>query len=345
MVDQKLLADRLTQTFGNDTQEVIAQKILTTQGNVSKLKSGQQAPGLDTLIEISRAYKVSIDWLLGLSEQKDLDGVAVDKLTYEQVARVIDRLIDQNTIELTNEEELSPGIKKSSDYIKIKDRLLSFLMRRRFVFKSEGPDMDEFWNTKVDKYKGLRLLQYNDSMAELTDLKSPAQFTDADWKNLVDLLGTLSLEELMDEIEKKKQSRVPAVRETVPKVEEEPQQSEIRLLYTSSSIDEGFKTDLISGRMGKDFEEAERIEAGAVHRIHAELFFKSVFDEDGERCIEVSCEVAGVQLCGVTSTINWASKSQMNNTVRAGQRMCTTWFKIISRENSICNVQFYIIGD
>ena len=41
----------------------------------------------------------------------------------------------------------------------------------------------------------------------IRQLKSPARFKDADWKNLVDLLGQLTVEEIMVEIEKEKQSR------------------------------------------------------------------------------------------------------------------------------------------
>ena len=69
MTDLKeILKNRLTETFAEDTQEVTARKLNTTQGNVSKWVNGQQVPTADMLRDISKAYKVSVDWLLGISD-------------------------------------------------------------------------------------------------------------------------------------------------------------------------------------------------------------------------------------------------------------------------------------
>ena len=101
MADLRLITkDRLAIVFKGDTQEVTARKLNTTQGNVSKWLNGSQIPTPDMLLEISKAYKVSVDWILGISEHSEIDGLAVEKLTYEQIAMVLDRLIENNTIEV-----------------------------------------------------------------------------------------------------------------------------------------------------------------------------------------------------------------------------------------------------
>ena len=60
----KTISGRLAKAFGNDTQDVIARKLGMTQGNVSKLVNGEQMPTVDTLVEVSKAYNVSVDWLV-----------------------------------------------------------------------------------------------------------------------------------------------------------------------------------------------------------------------------------------------------------------------------------------
>ena len=96
---KELLKARLAETFENDTQEVVARKLMTTQGNVSKWLNGQ-IPTTDNLLSISKAYKVSVDWLLGISDEKEIDGVVLEKLTYEQIAEELKGLdIDADTLD------------------------------------------------------------------------------------------------------------------------------------------------------------------------------------------------------------------------------------------------------
>ena len=156
---KELLKARLAETFENDTQEVVARKLMTTQGNVSKWLNGQ-IPTTDNLLSISKAYKVSVDWLLGISDEKEIDGVVLEKLTYEQIARIIDRMFALGIIEIPDlekikredssindysfndaedAEESEDGDEENtayvprydSDYMKINDRVLSYVLRRR----------------------------------------------------------------------------------------------------------------------------------------------------------------------------------------------------------------------
>ena len=63
---------RLKEAFGQDSQETVGKKLNMTQGNVSKLLSGSQQPTLETIYHVSEIYGVSVDWLLGLSDKKDI---------------------------------------------------------------------------------------------------------------------------------------------------------------------------------------------------------------------------------------------------------------------------------
>ena len=154
----EIMKERLTKTFAGETQEVTARRLSTTQGNVSKWKSGSQVPTPDMLLTISKAYKVSV----------------LEKLTYEQIAKVFDRLIDNNTIEIPNlvdvasenglmaepSEDGEPQEKDpifDSDYIKVKDRLLAYIMRRRLRLKEIDLEMLDTWREKLGNFQGLRL--------------------------------------------------------------------------------------------------------------------------------------------------------------------------------------------
>lgn len=231
-MDGDMLKNRLSETFRGDTQDVVARKLNTTQGNVSKWISGQQIPTTENLLLISEAYNVSIDWLLGRSGEKEIDGVVLDRLSYEQVARIIDRLFDLGSIEMPDLNELIdedavlnfdsddedydfgdedelPKEKTSSklqprfdsDYIKIKDRVLSHMLRRRLKIYEIGEDMRDVWKTRsLPLYKGHKLLTYSENMEIAIDSKKWATFVDADWVSLIKELGKLSEEELADYI-------------------------------------------------------------------------------------------------------------------------------------------------
>lgn len=224
---RSITRERLSKTFRGDTQEVTARKLNTTQGNVSKWINGSQIPTPDMLLEISKAYKVSVDWILGISEQPEIDGVVVEKLTYEQIAMVLDRLIENNTIEIPNlvaaaadnglcsafeddtdegEEPIPKQAVHDPDYIKIKDRLLSYIMRRRQKLAAVDLEMLDTWKATLEHFQGVRLLPYSEQVQEAIDLNGPAQFRDGDWIELIKHLTKMTNEELqklVDELKEK----------------------------------------------------------------------------------------------------------------------------------------------
>ena len=225
MTDLKeMLKNRLTETFAEDTQEVTARKLNTTQGNVSKWVNGQQVPTADMLRDISKAYKVSVDWLLGISDEKEIDGIVLDKLTYEQVARIIDRLIEWGTITIPDLQEINNGDTENSeykeelrsknpnvnsDYMKVNDRVLSHMLRRRLMIYKIGEDMKDTWKlTSVSKYRGLKLLPYKGNIEDAIDTRPWATYNaDGDWVELVQELGSMTEEKLTVLIENAKKKR------------------------------------------------------------------------------------------------------------------------------------------
>lgn len=221
-----IIKNRLSEAFRGDTQDVSARKLNTTQGNVSKWVNGQQIPTSDMLREISKAYKVSVDWLLGISDQKEIDGVVLEKLTYEQVARIIDRLIELGNITIPDLQELKENVPGEdeyielygedepparepiidSDYLKVNDRVLSYMLRRRLKIYEIGDDFVEMWKSRsLTNFRGLPLLNYTGNMGEAIDTRSWAAFTsDGDWITLVQELGAMTEEERSALIEKSK---------------------------------------------------------------------------------------------------------------------------------------------
>lgn len=214
----------LTEVFQGETQEVTARKLNTSQGNVSKWVSGSQVPTSDMLCEISRAYKVSVDWIFGTSPQKEIDGVVLEKLTYEQITRIMDMLFQNKNFSIPNLAELAPNEVEyeedengesvpipsvpqyDPDYIKVNDRLLSYLLRRRFKIQLTGEDMLEMWKeNKLPNFMGLKLLNYKGSVEETIDTRSWSSFGDAEWIELIKELSALSEAELQEIIRKSKE--------------------------------------------------------------------------------------------------------------------------------------------
>lgn len=224
---KEIVAKRLTELFGDETQEITANRLRTVQSNISKWKRAEQLPTTDTLYTIAKVYEVSIDWILGISGVRDINGLNIDDLTYEQVVRIMDKLIVNDNMRILNRKEAetkqSPedfgeietsGIRieikpnDNSDYIKVKDRLLSYMLRRRYKIYDVGEDMVDFWhNSSLPNFKGLKVVDYKGNIQDVLDAKGWVGLQDADWVNLIKEISKLSEEEraaLIKEINDKK---------------------------------------------------------------------------------------------------------------------------------------------
>lgn len=168
------MKDRLREAFGNDSQKVISEKLNITQGNVSKLLSGNQQPTLETIKNIAKVYGVSVDWLLGLSDENKLKSV----FSYSNSVKVLMGMYKKSALELTDR-----------NVVVLKDPLIVELLNK-CVFISNADDelYIEWKNTRLSLFEDLTLLSYeqwlDDKAKDLLENVS----TEAEWIKLCHLL-------------------------------------------------------------------------------------------------------------------------------------------------------------
>ena len=69
----------------NFTQEQLADHLGLTKSVISAYETGLRMPSYDTLISISRIFKVSTDYLLGLEKKQEID---LSGLTDEEISAI-----------------------------------------------------------------------------------------------------------------------------------------------------------------------------------------------------------------------------------------------------------------
>lgn len=137
--DKELVGKRLKETFGSSSQESVAKTLCTSQGNISKWIAGKAYPSTENLLLISKHYNVSVDWLLGLSDRKDITS-APKNLSYESCADTLLNLIQRNAL-------ASPDEKNKKETYIIKDPLLSELVSKGISLRKTD---DDFYHTWLD---------------------------------------------------------------------------------------------------------------------------------------------------------------------------------------------------
>lgn len=65
------LGDRLRAARHNHTQDEVAAVVSISRAQIANLEADRGNPSIPVLIELAGYYRVSIDWLLGLSETKE----------------------------------------------------------------------------------------------------------------------------------------------------------------------------------------------------------------------------------------------------------------------------------
>lgn len=70
----------------NLTQSQLAQKLGVTKSVISAYETGIRMPSYDTFIYISKIFKVSTDYLLGLERKQDID---LSGLTDEEIIAIL----------------------------------------------------------------------------------------------------------------------------------------------------------------------------------------------------------------------------------------------------------------
>ena len=146
-----IIKKRLREAFGDDVQETVASKLNMSQSNVSKLLSGNQTPTAEVLKNVSNAYGVSVDWLLGLSDEKRLHKNA-DTPTYEDAVNLILDLEAYGVIRTSTDN----GSMLSYD---MSDPILNWLLQKGRKLKSTDQSFYRTWReSRLSKFYGKEVL-------------------------------------------------------------------------------------------------------------------------------------------------------------------------------------------
>lgn len=161
--------ERIMQLKGNDSQEAFAKKIKSTQSNVSKMLNGTP-PSAATLKTLADVYKVSVDWLLGLSDEKEIGGsgqsrnLTSSNLTYADAMAVLELLHRKGCLEVGYEPngyntEPEPGI------IWVKDQVLRYFLDNRLRYSEGSRNIYDIWlKDALERYSKLKILAWTENI-------------------------------------------------------------------------------------------------------------------------------------------------------------------------------------
>ena len=173
-ISPKIIKERLRITLGSESQEVVAKKLNVSQGNVSKLVSGSHLPALDTLYSISEIYGVSVDWLLGISEQKKIQGV-FNLASYSMALEVITHIVD-------NGGYIQDGDESSPSTLAINDPLLKALIKKSTALSQMDVELYNEWKkSKLSLFDDKELLWRGTWNSDKVKSLVSDAFSDADW--------------------------------------------------------------------------------------------------------------------------------------------------------------------
>lgn len=160
--DFDVTKERIKELKGDDSQEIFAKKINMTQSNVSKLLGGTP-PSASTLIAISRAYDVSVDWLLGLSDRKSKKNFpSLDNITYADALAVFDRLIEMDSIFANANGDPS--------MFRMRDGVLNYLLTARLTVENVDIETRKYWyKTMAEQFAEYKLLKWKTVCEEVFD--------------------------------------------------------------------------------------------------------------------------------------------------------------------------------
>lgn len=150
-LNMEIVRERLREAFGEDSQATVAGKLNMTQGTISKILSGNQQPTLETIFHISEEYKVSVDWLVGLSEKKRITKYS-GETTYSSAVEALTDLDHHGAITVKNEgnREL---------HIIVDDVLLKMLLNKSLSISKTDSELFQNWlDTKLSLFEDKPLL-------------------------------------------------------------------------------------------------------------------------------------------------------------------------------------------
>ena len=151
-LNTEVLRERLKAVLGNESQQAVGEKLNMSQGNISKILKGSQLPTLETAYLIAGEYNVSVDWLLGLSDEKSIASRG-NKLSYSAVAEIICSLYDFKMM------KAFPEHASQCVSISINDPMLAHIIQQCQKLADVDLELLHEWiHTKLQRYYNLPLL-------------------------------------------------------------------------------------------------------------------------------------------------------------------------------------------
>lgn len=208
-VNEDIILERIKELKGNDSQEAFAQKISSTQSNVSKMLNGTP-PSAATLKTLATVYKVSVDWLLGLSDKKEIGDkvlshdLTAETITYADAMAVLEVLYQKQSVDVgfdMNGYNNDPD----PDMILVKDKVLAYFLDNRFRYNESSRDIYEIWLKKaMQNYDKHLLLQWDANTDAVYEQNKPDKPSDS------------AIIKLVDDIQNERVSYVPETDDSLP---------------------------------------------------------------------------------------------------------------------------------
>lgn len=167
--------DRIKEIMGEMTQAEFAESIHSSQPVISKIMNGDQ-PSINVLVEISKKYKVSVDWLLGLTSHKNLAGYEAYKenpSTYADVIRALVKMIQSNSCEFTREkvdmEEFAyfGGDNVYSDRLEFNDHFIGDVLSSVSSLIKTNPETVDKWISDICEDYNIPLVKWSETIESI----------------------------------------------------------------------------------------------------------------------------------------------------------------------------------
>lgn len=78
------------------TQKQVADRIGLATSAVSSYESGTRYPSYDVFVKLSRIFHVSTDYLLGMTDRRNIDVTGLNDNEIELVSQLVDMLRNKN---------------------------------------------------------------------------------------------------------------------------------------------------------------------------------------------------------------------------------------------------------
>lgn len=177
-IDKDILVERLKEILGHESQEVIASKIALSQSNISKWFAKKQTPTIDTLYTISKLYDVSVDWLLGLTDERRIHRCC-EGTTYATAVSNLYDLIQHGALKM---DESNGKIT-----FKLTDELMKMLLKKSLnLFKADRKIYEDWAKTKLVLFEGRPIVWDDTWEKDDLDLIAGEASTEEHWLKVLD---------------------------------------------------------------------------------------------------------------------------------------------------------------